>query len=324
LGRLDSREVGWKLEDSRPTVREYDICLSFAGEQRAYVSEVADALRASGIRVFYDEYERAVLWGKDLYEHLAWVYGKASRFCIMFASKDYAEHVWTSHERRSAQARAIAENREYILPVIFDDTEIPGINSTIGYLDARTTPGREVARLAVDKLGPIQREDYLPPDPDLLFDVLKLKAEADRERAKKVAASFLRSMKRATVDERRVVGYILSRPCASDGLNMPHVSLDIMRRDTGLTESEIMPFLHGLYSIGFRARIDTSDGGRVSKIYLKWEDMRAYTSAKMISFAKGSSTKVAAAMMQISLAHYCEDCAVKVIERLDFSGLSSA
>jgi hypothetical protein len=53
---------------------EYDFCLSFAGEQRAYVEEVASELKSRGIRVFFDDYEKAELWGKDLYAHLDEVY----------------------------------------------------------------------------------------------------------------------------------------------------------------------------------------------------------------------------------------------------------
>lgn len=57
----------------------YDVALSFAGEQRAYVQKVAAALRRRGIRPFYDDYEKATLWGKDLYEHLDWIYQKVAR-----------------------------------------------------------------------------------------------------------------------------------------------------------------------------------------------------------------------------------------------------
>ena len=39
---------------------------------------------------------------------------------------------------RSAQARAFEDNREYILPIRLDDTEVPGIPKTIGFLDARS------------------------------------------------------------------------------------------------------------------------------------------------------------------------------------------
>jgi hypothetical protein len=44
----------------------YDVCLSFAGENREYVEATAAELRKRGVRVFYDKYEQAELWGKDL------------------------------------------------------------------------------------------------------------------------------------------------------------------------------------------------------------------------------------------------------------------
>ena len=46
---------------------EYDVALSFAGENRAYVEAVANSLKNRGISVFYDLFEEANLWGKNLY-----------------------------------------------------------------------------------------------------------------------------------------------------------------------------------------------------------------------------------------------------------------
>ncbi|MFN0080862.1 MAG: TIR domain-containing protein [Prosthecobacter sp.] len=69
---------------------DYDVCLSFAGEDRDYVSQTADILRNKGIRVFYDEYEEAELWGKDLYAHLHEVYSSLARYCVVFISQHYA------------------------------------------------------------------------------------------------------------------------------------------------------------------------------------------------------------------------------------------
>lgn len=40
---------------------EYDICLSFAGDNRDFVEAVARGLRERGIRVFYDDYETVEL-----------------------------------------------------------------------------------------------------------------------------------------------------------------------------------------------------------------------------------------------------------------------
>jgi hypothetical protein len=131
---------------------QFDVALSFAGEDREYVDGIADRLRTHGVRVFYDRYEQATLWGKDLYEHLDHVYQRAARYCVLFASEDYASKVWTNHERKSAQARALRENEEYILPVRFDDTEIPGLRSTAGYIDARTTTLDQLVDLVLQKI----------------------------------------------------------------------------------------------------------------------------------------------------------------------------
>jgi hypothetical protein len=137
---------------SSPVEYEFDVCLSFAGEQRPYVEEVAALLRANGIRPFYDKYERANLWGKDLYEHLDSVYREKAQFCIIFISEDYARKVWTSHERKAAQTRALHNSIEYVLPVRFDDTEIPGIRPTLGHIDARSTKASELVELIREKL----------------------------------------------------------------------------------------------------------------------------------------------------------------------------
>ena len=147
----------------------YDVALSFAGEQRTYVQKVAAGLRRRGIRPFYDDYEQATLWGKDLYEHLDWIYQKAARYCVLFASEAYARKVWTTHERRSAQARALQSNHEYVLPVRFDDTEIPGLRSTIAYVDARSLLPGKLAAFICEKLGPRVHEKFFPPEPDKLF-----------------------------------------------------------------------------------------------------------------------------------------------------------
>ena len=136
----------------RPAETEYEIALSFAGENRAYVERVADALTRLGITVFYDRYEQAVLWGKDLYQHLNEVYKSKCKYCIIFISKAYSEKLWTRHELKSAQTRAFKENEEYILPVRFDDTDIPGMNSTVGYIDGTVISPEDLAELAAKKI----------------------------------------------------------------------------------------------------------------------------------------------------------------------------
>lgn len=114
--------------------REFDIALSFAGEDRDYVDQVANLLRDSGVKVFYDLFEEANLWGKNLYDYLSEIYMNKAVYTIMFISKKYAEKLWCSHEREVMQARAFQEHQEYILPARFDETPILGVLPTVGYI----------------------------------------------------------------------------------------------------------------------------------------------------------------------------------------------
>ncbi len=132
---------------------KYDIAVSFAGEDRPVVEEFVNALTANDVSVFYDSWEQSQLWGKDLYQHLDMIYQQAARYCVIFISKSYIKKAWTKHELRSAQARAFQQNSEYILPIKLDDTELPGLPSTIAYIDLRQTSIKEIANILFKKIG---------------------------------------------------------------------------------------------------------------------------------------------------------------------------
>jgi len=131
---------------------QFDIALSFAGEDRVYVDQVANLLNSSGVKVFYDVFEGANLWGKNLYDYLSEVYQHKAQYTIMFISEHYARKLWTSHERQAMQARAFQENQEYVLPVRFDDTPIPGLLPTIGYIALKGRTPQEFVKLVHAKL----------------------------------------------------------------------------------------------------------------------------------------------------------------------------
>ena len=130
----------------------YDVALSFAGEDREYVEDFALELQKYNIKVFYDKFEEATLWGKDLYTYLSDIYSKKAKYCIIFVSKSYAKKQWTKLERESAQERAFKENIEYILPVRLDDTSIPGIKETTGYISAQRTSPKQLCQTLLEKL----------------------------------------------------------------------------------------------------------------------------------------------------------------------------
>lgn len=130
----------------------YDFAISFASEDREYAEKLAQILEREGCHVFYDKYEADDLLGKDLYQHMQYVYRNSAMFCVIFISHHYAQKLWTRHELKHAQARAFEQQEEYILPIRVDDTEIPGLSYTTGYVDLRTAKISEIADILLSKL----------------------------------------------------------------------------------------------------------------------------------------------------------------------------
>jgi len=116
------------------------------------VDQVANLLRESGVKVFYDLFEEANLWGKNLYDYLSDIYMNKALYTIMFISEHYAKKLWPTHERQSMQARAFQESQEYILPARFDDTAIPGILPTVGYISLANRTPEEFVEVVHKKL----------------------------------------------------------------------------------------------------------------------------------------------------------------------------
>jgi hypothetical protein len=55
--------------------------------------------------------------------------------------------------REDSRRRALSGNEEYILPARFDDTKIPGLASTVAYIDLSKKSPAQVAELFLKKLG---------------------------------------------------------------------------------------------------------------------------------------------------------------------------
>jgi hypothetical protein len=145
----------------------YQVALSFAGEQRDYVERVARALQAKGIKLFYDRFETTQLWGKDGVEFYHQLFATNTSFVVMFISSDYVFKPWTRLERRSALSRALVEKTEFILPVRFDYTPVPGLPDSVIYLRASKYSPEALATLIGERIGvspfALKASDIPPP-----------------------------------------------------------------------------------------------------------------------------------------------------------------
>lgn len=152
----------------------YDIAISFAGEDRAYAESIAEQARLVGLDVFYDLFEQSDLWGKDLTVHLDTIYRKNSLFCVVLISENYIKKAWPRHEIRSAFARNLQSEDEYILPIRFDSTDVPGMPETVGYIDGNTTSPEKIVLFLLEKLGVTHVEDNTHADKFLLLGDIKI------------------------------------------------------------------------------------------------------------------------------------------------------
>ena len=158
-------------------MEQYEVALSFAGAQRAYVVEVAKHLQARGVRVFYDDFEAT--WGKHAVEYFHDVYRNRADYIVMFVSKEYVDRPIPNVERRAALDKAMATRQDCILPVRFDDTPVPGLSTSVLYEDAENfTPAMLASKIAkmlgvapfAGKASDVPPPQMTSPTGEALFD----------------------------------------------------------------------------------------------------------------------------------------------------------
>ena len=104
----------------------HKIALSFAGEQRDFVREVARHLSLM-TDVFFDEFYEEEFMKNHMTEYLQGKYEDGAEYVVMFISSAYLNKVWTNHERRAALSGMVCSSPERILLYKFDEVDVPGI-----------------------------------------------------------------------------------------------------------------------------------------------------------------------------------------------------
>lgn len=120
--------------------------MSYASEQRIYVENVYFFITRKGFSAYYDQVHESELWGTNLREYLRQIFYYKSKWCIMFISSDYVAKMWPSFERKVILKKQI-EVGEYLLPVRFDETHVPGLDPNLGYKDAKVKTPQEIANI---------------------------------------------------------------------------------------------------------------------------------------------------------------------------------
>lgn len=138
--------------DSRQ--KRFDVALSFPGEHREFVRRVAERLseRLGRERVLYDAYYEAEFALIDLDTYLQRLYHDESELIVVFLSAHYERKEWCGLEWRAIRDVIKRRRESTVIPVRFDNTEIPGLFSNSGYIWVGEREPEEVADLILQRL----------------------------------------------------------------------------------------------------------------------------------------------------------------------------
>lgn len=143
-------------EDS--VTKRFDLALSFPGEHRAFVKEVAEALALSLTkeRVFYDRFHEAELARPNLDTYLQRIYHDESELVVVFLCQKYDEKEWCGLEFRAIRDLIKKRRDGEIMFVRVADGDVKGVFEIDGYVDAKDRPASEIAQVIRDRLALIQ------------------------------------------------------------------------------------------------------------------------------------------------------------------------
>lgn len=135
--------------------KRFRVALSFSGEDRPYVDQVAHSLADSLTRerVFYDKWYEAELARADLEVHLLDIYRKNCDLVVAFISSEYAKATWGALEWRAVRELIKTRDPADVMLVQIRPNEIAGLFSIDGYIDAQHRAPTEISRLILQRLA---------------------------------------------------------------------------------------------------------------------------------------------------------------------------
>lgn len=152
--RMDTAVVEESMSNNDVDYK-FDLAISFASDQEARVDCFFRKFEAAGLRVFYapELQRRGLLLGKDLTQELKRAFQSESRWCVMFASEEYIRKNWAGFERQIIVESFIQRgNRDYVLPIKFDDVQIDGLPDSLGHMSPADGDDNHIADAIVNRV----------------------------------------------------------------------------------------------------------------------------------------------------------------------------
>lgn len=137
------------------TKHAFDVALSFPGEVRGLVDQVAQELdgRIGPNSYFYDNNYVSQLARPSLDTLLQDIYRNRSKLIVVFLGADYQRKDWCGIEFRAIREIIMARDNARIMFVRTDDGAVDGVFRTDGYVDARRFTPAQIAGFVCERLG---------------------------------------------------------------------------------------------------------------------------------------------------------------------------
>lgn len=114
---------------------EFDVAISFAGENRELARKFSEKLELFDVSVFFDELYESNLLGKALSKQFTRIFNEDSRFVLCFLDANHHDKIWPTFERETFRARL---KDEAIIPVYLDNTRFLGIPEDLYGFDMKS------------------------------------------------------------------------------------------------------------------------------------------------------------------------------------------
>src|SRR5258706_168722 len=155
--RANCRGLGPMSDTDSSKRRRFAIALSFPGERREYVEQVANALlpafggEKGKSRIFYDDWHESKIIGYASNRKLQNIYATDSDLIVPFYCQDYRKKKWCGVELRAIEQLLFDEDYDRVLPLRFAHVDIPGSFRTDIFPIVSERPAEDVAALILDR-----------------------------------------------------------------------------------------------------------------------------------------------------------------------------
>ncbi len=186
------------------TARRFRVALSFPGEYKNRVSNIAEELaRELGKdRVLYYPWYAAEFNRVNLDTYLGQLYQRESDLIACFHCKEYNEKEWCGLEWRACRALLKKRQDDALMFFKLDDDEIPGIYEIDGYQDIRDIADFDVAAAILSRLEAMPVRSQLSVTLGALFAAIEISRAATQIAVPNVSAEIADEAMRNAISQK--------------------------------------------------------------------------------------------------------------------------